>query len=806
MRVSLNWLKDFVDITLSPLELAEKLTLAGLAVEGIESPGEDITKVVTGQILKIERHPNADRLLICEISFGENVPLKIVTGAPNVQEGQIVPVALEGAALAGGLVIKRAKLRGVESRGMLCSGQELGLNAKSLPPEQAHGVMILPADTPPGLDIKPLLGLDDTILELELTPNRGDCLSMLGAAREVAAILKLPLKYIPPEVEESLPPCADRVKVDIEEPQLCRRYVARLMTGVKVGPSPLWMQKRLRAVGVRPISNVVDVTNYVMMEFGQPLHVFDYDTLLEGRIVVRRAAEKEILVSLDGVNRELTPDMLIIADAKNPVAIAGVMGGLETEVTDRTANVLLESAYFNPASIRRTSKMLGLRSDASQRFEGGIDLAGCRRSADRAVQLLQQISGVQVLEGAVDNYPSPAEPKMICLRPERTNFLLGTEITGEEIADILTRLQFDVKDSGSELIVGVPSWRGDVSMETDLIEEAARLHGYNQIPGTLPNARTTLGKRTPNQLFRENVKDILASCGLNEAITYSFFSPETADFYRLPPENALRRTVNMQNPLSEEQSVMRTWITPGLVEALKRNYNRQIRSGAVFELGSVFVPASRLPEEKTMLAAAAMGESAGGWNRKVMPLDYYFLKGVLETLFQQVGLTGFFFEAEYSNPSFHPGRTAKVFAGEQELGVLGELHPEVLERLDLPIRVVAFELDLDRVAKLSAAVRKYQPLPRFPSMERDIAVLAPRDVPAESIREAIGRSGGHTLTSVSLFDVYEGGQIQAGYRSLAFSLKFQADDRTLTDEEVAKCMDSVSAELDRKYGARLRTE
>jgi phenylalanyl-tRNA synthetase beta chain len=805
LRVSLNWLKDFVDVDVSPIELAERLTLAGLAVEGIESPGEGITKVFTGRILKIERHPNADRLLVCEISFGESEPLKIVTGAPNVQEGQIVPVALEGATLAGGLVIKRAKLRGVESRGMLCSGQELGLDTKSLPPEQAHGVMILPADTPAGLDIKPLLGLDDTILELELTPNRGDCLSMLGVAREAASILKLPLKYTPPDVEESLPPCRERVKVEIEEPHLCRRYAARLLTGVKVGPSPLWIQKRLRAAGVRPISNVVDVTNYVMMEFGQPLHAFDYDTLLESRIVVRRAAENEILVSLDGVNRKLTPDMLIIADARNPVAIAGVMGGLETEVTDKTTNVLLESAYFNPASIRRTSKMLGLRSDASARFEGGIDPAGCRRSADRAAQLLQQISGVQVSEGAVDNYPSPAEQKMICLRPERTSFLLGAELPRGEIADILTRLQFDVKNSGSELFVGVPSWRGDVSMETDLVEEVARLHGYNRIPGTLPNAVTTLGKRTPNQLFRESVKDILAGYGLNEAITYSFFNPEWADLYKLPPESALRRTVKIQNPLSEEQSVMRTWITPGLVDALKRNYNRQVRSGAVFELGSVFLPASRLPEERTALAAAAMGEALGGWNRKVLPLDYYFLKGVLETLFQQIGLTGYFFEAEYSNPSFHPGRTARVFAGEQELGILGELHPEVLERLDFPMRVVAFELDPDKLANLAAAARKYQPLPRFPSVERDIAVLAPKEVSAERIGEAIGRSGGKTLTSVLLFDVYEGGQIQTGYRSLAFSLKFQTEDRTLTDEEVTKCMDSVSGELDRKYGARLRT-
>lgn len=804
MRVSLKWLREYVDIPVAPEELAEGLTLAGLAVEGIHRPGTDIHDVYTGRIVKIEHHPNADKLVICKIALDRGEPLQIVTGAPNVREGQIVAVAIEGASLAGGMIIKRARFRGVESRGMLCSGQELGLDPKTLPADQAYGIIILPPDTPAGLDVKPLLGLNDVILELELTPNRGDCLSMIGVAREAAALLHQPLNFSQPQVTEFPEPIGKRARVDILNPELCRRYVARLFTNVKTGPSPLWMQERLRAAGVRPISNVVDVTNYVMVELGQPLHAFDYDVLQEGRIIVRQAREGENLISLDGTRRQLNREMLIIADASRPVAIAGIMGGLETEVTDKTTNVLLESAWFDPISIRRTSKVLGLRSESSTRFEKGIDLEGCLRAADRAAQLLQQIQGANVLKGAIDNYSVHETPRKISLRPARINYVLGVEIPKEETVDILSRLQFHVQDTGEELLVNVPSWRVDVHLEIDLIEEVARLYGYNRIPGVLPTGLTTLGTRTPEQLLEEQIKDILVGCGLTEAVTYSFTDPKMPDLFNLPPDSPLRRTVRLQNPLSEEHSVMRTWLLPDLALVLRSNYNRQVRSGAVFEIGRVFFPRPGLPEERPLLAAAAMGEVAGGWNRRAMTMDYYFLKGVLETLFHNIGIPDPCFEPEQDNPAFHSGRTARVIAGQEELGVLGELHPEVLENLDLPVRVAAFELDLRKMASLAQGIQKHQALPRFPGVERDIALLVPKGIPAGKVLNMIRQAGGKMLRWAHLFDVYEGEQVRAGYRSLAFALKFQADDRTLTDEEVAKRLEEMSSVLIEKLGVELR--
>ncbi len=807
MRVSLKWLREFVDLEISPEELSEQLTLAGLAVEGIHYPGKDIQRVYTGRVVKIEPHPNADKLVICWASLGEGEPVQIITGAPNVEAGQVVAVAVEGARLAGGLTIKKAKLRGVESRGMLCSWQELGFDPKFIPADQVHGIMVLPPDVPVGVDVKPLLGLDDVILELEVTPNRGDCLSMLGVAREVAALFNKPLAFPLPRVAETGKNAADLTRVDILEPALCPRYVARLFTNVKVAPSPLWMQARLRAAGIRPISNVVDITNYVMIELGQPLHAFDWDTLEEGRIVVRRAREKETLISLDGVTRELSADMLVIADARRPVAIAGIMGGLETEVTGKTVNVLLESACFHPVSIRRTARALGLRSESAVRFEKGIDLEGCLAAADRAAQLLQQIGAGDVIAGAVDNYPVRKEVEKILLRPARVNYILGTRLTRNEISAALTRLHFEVNGAGEELLVQVPSFRNDVRQEIDLIEEVARLHGYNQIPGTLPSGVSTLGIRTPEKEIAEQIKDTLAACGLTEVITFSFTNPAVFDQFNVPAKSRLREVVKLQNPLSEEHSVMRTWLLPGLIEVLRRNFNRRVTSGAVFEIGRVFYPREGgLPEERLMLAAAGMGEIGGGWNAPGLRIDFYFLKGVLETLFQEIGVRELSFAPESAHPSFHPGRTARVFCGEEELGILGELHPDVLENLELPLRVLACELDLAKITAAAKRDKKYVPLPRFPAVQRDLAVLAPKEVSAREVLEIIKQAGGPLLRSVSLFDVYEGEQVKKDFRSLAFSLKFLADDRTLTVEEVASFLEKISSSLAEKVGAEIRGE
>ena len=805
MRVSLKWLQEFVEFDVSPEELAGQMTLAGVAVEAIHYPGKDIQKIYTGRILKIESHPNADKLVICLISLGAGEPVQIVTGAPNVQAGQVVVLAVEGARLTGGLTIKKAKFRGVESRGMLCSWQELGFDPKFIPPDQVHGIMVLPPETPVGADAKPLLGLDDVILELEITPNRGDCLSMLGVAREVAAILNRPLRYNPPRVaEQAAERTAGRTRVDILNPALCARYVARLFTNVRVGPSPLWMQERLRAAGIRPISNLVDITNYVMIELGQPLHAFDYDRLQEGRIVVRTAGAGETLVSLDGVTRELTREMLVIADAARPVAIAGVMGGLETEVTEKTVNVLLESAHFDPISIRRTSKALGLRSEASARFEKEIDREGCLLAAARAAELLRQIGAGEAAAGAVDNYPGRRAPEKIMLRPARVNYILGTALSGEEIRRTLSRLHFEVNEASGELLVNVPGYRNDVRREIDLIEEVARLYGYNRIPGTLPSGVSTLGIRTRERALADRTKEILTGCGLSEVITFSFINPAVFDQFNLPAGSDLRRPVKLQNPLSEEHSVLRTWLLPGLAETLRRNFHRRVTSAAVFELGRVFFPRPRaLPEERLMLAAAGAGKIAGGWRGRELTVDYYFLKGVFETLLSRLGLD-FNFKPAADHPSFHPGRTARIFCKEEELGILGELHPDVIEKLELTGRVAAGEMDFAKITVLAREYQTYEHLPRFPAIERDLAVVVPRDVPARAVEEIIKQAGGPLLRSVALFDVYEGEPVKKGFRSLAFALQFLAGDRTLTVEEATRHIEDITAELTKRAGAEIR--
>ncbi len=806
MRVSLKWLREYVDITVPSGELAERLTLAGLAVEGVERPGEGIEKVYTGKILSMEPHPGADKLFICRVTTGEGEDLQIVTGAANVSPGHVVPVALEGARLAGGMVIKKARLRGVESRGMLCSGQELGLDTGFMPPDQAHGVMILDRELPLGMDVKELLGLDDTILDLELTPNRGDCLSMVGVAREVAALLGQRVRMPKTRVAGTGPGPGEVARVDIDAPDLCGRYVVRLFRNIRVGPSPRWMQERLRAAGVRPISNIVDITNYVMMELGQPLHAFDYDTLREGRIIVRRALKDEKLVSLDGNERRLGEEMLVIADPSGAVAVAGVMGGLATEVTGGTTSVLLESAHFNPVSIRRTSRALGLRSESSSRFEKGVDITGCLRAADRAARLLLDLGAGEVAPGVVDNYPGQAPPRTIILRPGRIEHLLGVAIPRHEAAGILDGLEFQPKVVGDDLLVTVPGHRVDVSLEEDLVEEVARVYGYNRIPYTLPSGVSTRGARTPRQSLEASVKDCLVALGLYELVTFSFTAPSSLDRAGVPQDSPLRNAIRLQNPLSEEQSVMRTMLLPGLLEVLARNGSRRVTDLAVFELGKVFLPSSSdpLPAEKTVLAAAATGGAPASWNRPKQYYDFYYFKGMAETLFGRVGLAGYSLERETGNNLFHPGKAARYSIAGRPLGVVGELHPDVLENYRLPPVVVAMEIDFEMLADLAGQTGKYRPLPKFPGIERDLAVIVRQGVAARDIVRVISKFGGGMLREVSLFDVYRGKQVKEGCQSMAFTLKFQAGDRTLTDQEVNGFLAAVAGALSREFGAELR--
>lgn len=805
MRVSYNWLKEYVSIDISAQELADKLTLSGIAVDAVDNPSAGLDNIVTGRITQIERHPNADKLSICTVDVGQQESLQIVTGATNVREGDTIPVALEGAKLAHGLQIKRSKLRGIESRGMLCSGQELGMEAKLMSSEMAHGILILSEDTQIGLDAKEILGLNDQIFELDLTPNRGDALSITGVARDVAAIFNQELKMPIPQFIEGEEKVEALAKIDIEAPELCRRYVGRVIKGIKVGPSPMWLQNRLRAVGIRPISNVVDVTNYVLMELGQPLHAFDYDKLNNHHIIVRRAGEGEKIVSLDEAERTLSHDMLAITDEAGPVAVAGVMGGLDSEVTDQTVNLLIESAYFNPISIRRTSKALGLRSESSVRFEKGIDINGCLRAADRAMDLIQKLAGGIVAQGAIDNFPAPITEKTILLRPARVEWILGAYIPREEILRIMKSLQFRVQEQDENLLVTVPTFRPDITREIDLVEEVARLYGFERITETLPTGTSTQGRRTPEQQLNWDARNVMVSCGFYEVVTYSFVHPRIFDLMNLPPDSGLRNVVKLQNPLSEEQSVMRTVMVPGLLEVLQRNLNRRVQNGAVFEIGRVFYPVAgqQLPEEVPVLAAVAIGNTSKAWNQPSRPMDFYFIKGVAEQLLDSLALEGVEFK-RHQDASFHPGRCAKIEVNGELVGVVGELHPNVIDNYELPGRAVALKIDLKILAQANRPVKQYQRLPKFPVVERDLAVLVKQEVEVAEMLNIIKKAGGNLLRDTVIFDVYQGSQVPQGHKSVAFSMRFQADDRTLTDEETADKMKRIAKSLEAQVGAELR--
>ncbi|WP_031516057.1 phenylalanine--tRNA ligase subunit beta [Desulfofalx alkaliphila] len=807
MQVSYKWLQEYVDLNISPRELADRLTMAGVAVENVNYLGEGISNVVTGQIVKIDPHPNADKLIICQVTTDGENRIQIVTGATNVSEGDKVPVAKEGAKLPGGIVIKKSKLRGEESRGMLCSGQELAIDSKLMPPEQQSGIMLLPEDAPLNVDIVEYLGLDDHILELDLTPNRGDCLSMIGVAREVAALLGVEVRMPQCNPTEGEADVSGLAKIDIEDADLCRRYVARVVQNVKIGPSPQWMQQRLRAAGVRPINNIVDVTNYVMMELGQPLHAFDYDKLADRHIIVRRAKADEKIVSLDGFERKLNENMLAICDPKGPVAVAGVMGGLDSEVTDNTTNVLIESAYFNPVSVRRTSKALALRSESSARFEKGIDIGGCVRAAHRAAYLMQQLAGGSVARGVIDNYPNPLVEKTVVLRPARVEYLLGVAVPKEDIISILNSLQFKVQDQGEELLVTVPSFRPDVSIEVDLIEEVARMYGYNQVPDTSIYGITTQGKRTESQRLVNKIKNVLVGCGLTEVVTYGFVSPKVYDMMNLPEDSVFRNALVLQNPLSEEQSIMRTVPVPSLLEVLQRNHNRQIHSGAIFEIGKVYYPVEGqdLPDERATLAMAFSGSTVESWNKPAVAMDFYYAKGVLEVLFNKIGIKDVRYVPFGGAPSFHPGRVAAVEVNGKMIGVLGELHPNVLESYQLPHRAVACKFDIQDLMDAERQQPKFQSLPKFPAVERDLALIVKQSVPVQQMIDVINKAAGKIMKSVKVFDVYVGSQVAEGYKSVAFSLLFQASDRTLTDQEVSSQIKKISKALNAEFDAQLRS-
>lgn len=651
---------------------------------------------------------------------------------------------------------------------------------------------------------------EEAVLELELTPNRADCLGIINVAREVAAITGAPL-FIPlPQVEERENRNQEFIRVSIEAPDLCSRYIARIIQDIRVAPSPSWMQNRLLAAGIRPINNVVDITNYVMLETGQPLHAFDYHQLMGQEIIVRRPRRGEVIYTLDGGKRALEEDMLVIADAERAVAVAGVMGGLNSEVTPQTRTVLLEAAYFDRVSIRQTSRKLGLRTESSLRFEKGVDLHGVAFAAERAVQLMQEIGAGVPVVGTVDCYLAPWQPRVITLAVSRCNQLLGTKLSRDEIAEILRRLHLEVDESSNEVItVKVPSYRGDLEREVDLIEEVARLYGYDRIPATLPVGATTPGRKGKRQQLEEKCREILMAAGMTEVITFSFMNPAAFDRLGLPATDYRRQAVMVANPLNEDQRIMRTTLLPNLLEVALRNHNRRIVDAAIFEVGRIFFPSGdtsprALPQERLFLGGVAMGEYRSGWNSPAQPLDFFYLKGVLEELLDRLMVKGVHFEAASDYPPFHPGRVALIKVGGQRVGVVGEVHPQVQEEYGFSRRVVAFELDLEEILKRQEESKRFVPLARFPEVKRDLAVVVREEVPAAEIEAAIYEAGQPLLVRAVLFDVYKGGSIPAGSRSMAYSLTYQALDRTLTDAEVNEVHQRVVDCLAAAFGAQLR--
>ena len=797
MNVTLNWLKTYIDFEFSPNELADRLTMLGIEVEAVKQLGTGLEGVVVGKVNTIRPHPNADKLVLCQVDVGEGEEHQIVCGAPNVQEGMLAPVATIGATLPIGLTIKSAKLRGEVSQGMLCSEKELGLS------EEAAGLMELHTDISPGTSLVAALGLDDVMFELEITPNRPDCLSLIGIAREVRAETGNPLKPPPINLKESETDIQDLTSVTIDAPDLCPRYAARVIQGVKIGESPAWLRQRLESVGVGVINNIVDVTNFVLMEYGQPLHAFDYHKLTENRIVVRRAAAGEHLTTLDEVDRELTNDMLVIADAEKPVALAGIMGGYDSEITETTGDVLLESAYFNPSSIRATAKALGMSTEASYRFERGADPGAVLAALDRAAVLIAELAGGTVCKAVIDVYPGQQPLTEIKLRPDRVNFVLGTELEGAEIAQILSRLGFGVEASEDGYRVTVPTFRSDITREIDLIEEIARVYGYDNIPTTLPKGDIPIPAPNPKVEVRRRIKRFLLAAGLMEAVNYSFCDPNCFEKIRLPSDSLLRRTLQLRNPLSPEMSVLRTTLIPGLLENTQHNRNHQINTIALFETGNVFIQHGdqREPERIAGVLAGQLGD--GVYGNLYREPDFFDIKGLVEGILEVCGITEYTLQ-KTDVPTFHPGRNAAVLFGETQVGTFGEAHPEVLENYDLPYKAYLFEFDLEALVRAAVFAKRFEPISIYPKVERDLAIVVDKAVLSEMPVELIYTTGGEWVESVRLFDVYEGEQVPEGKKSLAYAIVYHSAAETLTDKAVNALHEQVVKHLHQELGAELR--
>lgn len=801
MKVSLNWLKDYVNIEMDIKDLVNLLTMGGLEVEEVISVGGGFEKVLVGEIQAIRRHPNADRLSLVEVSISKE-KFSIVCGATNIREGQKVPLALVGAKLPNGMEIRRSTIRGEVSEGMLCSEAELGLGG------DATGIMILDPDIPLGVNLGEALGLIDSVLEISITPNRPDCLCIIGVAREIAALTNQRVRYPSIYIQYEDGDIHQRTSVTILDPHLCPRYVAKMIEGVKIGPSPFWIRNRLEKIGVRSINNVVDVTNYVMMEFGQPLHAFDFELLEDSRIVVRRAKKDEEFVTLDGVKRILDDDMLMICDGIKPVAIAGVMGGLNSEIRDDTRIVLLESAYFNPINNRSTSKRLGLETEAAYRFGRGVDYGGCLRAADRAAQMIQELAGGRVLGGSIDAYPLQMEPRPIRLNIKKVHNILGREIPPSLIKTYLSNLELKVEEEDEDnLKVLPPSFRGDLEREIDLVEEVARIDGYDKIPLTLPKGPPSSEERIKGLSLEKKISDIMVHHGFYEVVTYSFTSPRSYDFMGLKMDDPRRNYVQILNPLNENLSVMRTSLIPGLLETAHYNLSWKNTDIKIYEIKKVFLPkkGERLPREVKFLSGVAIGADRDiHWSSPQRQIDFYDVKGCVEDIFDALRIKEIKFRRAEDIPYLHPGKGARIFLGEEVLGELGEVHPTILDHFEINREAYIFEINFELLVEYADETKRFQSLPKFPAVYRDLSIVIDEALEVGMIEEAIWDLRQPFIDDVQIFDVYQGAPIPQGKKGVSFRIRYQAKDRTMTDEEVNRYHEEVTSRLREIFKVELR--
>ena len=810
MQVSIKWLKDYVEIDEPAEKFADRLTMAGVPVERIVRADEGLEKVITGRIETITPHPDSDHLLVCQLNMGSAELPQIVTGASNVREGHIVPVATVGAVLPGGKKISKGKLRGIPSNGMMCSAGELAIDTEGLPDEQVNGIYILPPDTPVGVPAAQVLGLDDVILEFELTANRADCFSVIGIAREVAALTGKSLRMPTIEVKETAGVrAADLVSIHIDDKELCRRFSARVLRDVKIAPTPAWMVDRLRGAGIRSINNVVDVTNFVMLELGQPLHAYDYDRIAGHTLTARRARAGEQLHTLDDSNRIAVGDELVIADSEKPAGLAGIMGGLDSEVTDQTTTVVLEAASFHGPTIRRTARRIGLRSEASGRFERGVHETETIRAVTRAAQLLTEMDACTVAEGTIDVNPAPRVPTVLTFSARAVAERIGANIPGEWMASALRSLGFIVEEQGVETYrVVVPSWRGDVTLMEDISEEVARLYGFDNIASKMPSGAVLQGSVSEMQAFVDTMRETFASLGMTEELSFSFTSAAALDKLCVPEDSVLRRAIPIMNPLMEEYPLVRTTLLTSILENAARNVARRNLDLRLFDIAPVFfpkaLPVTELVEEKCKVAGLLTGRrNPIAWDTDNAMVDFYDAKGVLEHFLSVIGVQKYTVERG-EHFAMHPGKTAFFKKGRDVIAVLGEIHPTVAANFGIGQSVYVFEMDAETLLRYRKKKATIKALPKYPASTRDLAILVDADLTTAEIERVIAKKGGSYFRGATLFDVYEGKQVGEGKKSMAFHLHFQSDDKTLTDEEVDAAFAAILQAAEEQLHAQLR--